>query len=363
VTEARTIALGAEPPFWDGEHDDTLVCRQVRAETHDVKTFVFAAPEPRRFRFLPGQFLTFGFAIEGRRAERCYTIASPPTRPNLVSITVKRKAGGLVSPWLHDNLRPGMTVAASGPAGLFSAAHHPASKYLFLSGGSGITPSMSMLRACYDLAADTDIVFAHSARSPEDIIFRAELEMMARHMPGLSLAFICEADAPREAWTGHRGRLALPMLRLIAPDLLEREIFTCGPAPYMEAVRAMLRETGFDMARYHEESFELADAPSAAGEAPPAPSAAAGTRYRIEFTRSQRVIECEAGTTILAAARAAGMRPPFACTQGLCGTCKSPLLSGAVDMKHKGGIRQREIDKGLILICCSTPRADLVIER
>lgn len=354
--------LGAALPPWDADEDDVLVCRAVRQETHDVKSFLFTPREPKLFAFAPGQFLTFTFDIDGQAVERCYTLASAPTRPHVASITVKRVPGGPVSGFLHDRLRPGMEVRARGPLGRFSLLEHPAPRYLFLSGGSGITPLMSMSRSLFDLGAAADVVFVHSARSPEDLIFRDELVLIARHLPGFRLAFVCETEAPDLSWSGYMGRLSLPMLRLIAPDLLTREVFTCGPAPYMAAVRAMLDEAGFDRAHYHEESFDLATL--AAADAPaPAVEAAAVPRFRVEFAKSKRVIDCDAGTPILLAAQRAGMRLPFACAKGLCGTCKSRLVSGAVDMQHQGGIRQREIDAGHILICCSRPKSDLVIER
>ncbi|MBV9734762.1 MAG: hybrid-cluster NAD(P)-dependent oxidoreductase [Acidisphaera sp.] len=348
-----------EPPFWDAERDDTLVCRQVRAETHDVKTFIFAASAPRLFRYKPGQFMTFEFAIDGERIDRCFTLASTPTRPHLVSITVKRQPDGVVTPWLHATMRPGTAVRVAGPMGDFSCADHPAESYLFLSGGSGITPLMSMARSHDDLASERDTVFVHNARSPADIIFRSELALMAEHRPGFRFVPVCEADSPGEKWAGLRGRLSLPMLQLIAPDFLERAIFCCGPAPYMAAVRAMLAEAGFDMARYFEESFDF----SRLGGAAPAAASTAAEGFTVEFARSKRRVTCDAETFILTAAQAAGLRLPSSCTRGLCGTCKSKLLAGTVDMQHAGGIRQREIDQGLILICCSRPRSDLVIDR
>jgi ferredoxin len=117
------------------------------------------------------------------------------------------------------------------------------------------------------------------------------------------------------------------------------------------------------MARYHEESFKFEDlAPSDAAVAPPANEDAVPV-YRVEFTKSRRTIEVPADMHVLAAARAAGMRLPSSCTRGLCGTCKSKLVSGEVSMQHQGGIRQREIDQGMVLICCSKPLSDLVIER
>jgi glycine betaine monooxygenase B len=349
--------LGAGLPDWDAEADDILVCRQIRAETADVKSFTFSARTPHRFHFKPGQFLTLSLEIGGAAVERCYTIASSPTRPCLVTITVKRVAGGLASNWLHDQLRPGMEIRAFGPLGDFTAFDRPAGKHLFLSAGSGITPLMSMARAWHDLAAETDVVFVQSAHSPADLIFRPELELLAASQPGFRLAQICSQDAP--GWSGWRGRLSRPMLELIAPDLREREVFCCGPESYRAAVRAMLIEAGCDPARYHEESFAVETAPPDEPVAVPQ----GVPRFRIELARSRQMLDCAADQTILDAARRAGLRLPSACSRGLCGTCKSKLVTGEVVMNHAGGIRQREIDQGQILLCCSTPRGDLVIER
>jgi ferredoxin-NADP reductase len=345
---------------WNSEADDELLCVGVRDETADVRTFSFASRRPSRFLYWPGQFLTFDFPIDGMTVNRCYTIASTPTRPDRIAITVKRKMDGVVSPWLHANLRPGMTVRAVGPLGDFSFVAHPGEKYLFLSGGSGVTPLMSMARAHQDVAPETDILFVHFARSPADIIFRHELAMMAHHMPHLRVIHVCEGDSPGERWGGPCGRVSEALLSLLVPDLMERTVFDCGPAPFMAAVRAGLGAFGFDMQRYHEESFDFSA--SAMGVAV-ADEASAGSGFHVTFTKSGRTIAVKPGQHVLAAARAEGLRLPSSCTQGLCGTCKSRLVSGQVEMKHQGGIRQREIDQGMILICCSTPLSDLVIER
>lgn len=353
-------------PAWSAEADDELLCVGTREETADVRSFFFAGRPASRFHYLPGQFLTFDFVIDGEIVNRCYTMASSPTRPDLVSITVKRKPGGVVSPWLHAHLRPGMIVRATGPIGEFSFVPAPASKYLFLSGGSGITPLMSMTRTHHDLAPDADILFVHFARSPADIIFRGELALMSQQMPQLRVIVVCETDTPDETWGGVRGRIGAPMLELIAPDLAERSVFDCGPAPFMRAVRDSLARLGFDMRRYHEESFDFGIGPETVPEtlpdiAPPEIASAAG--FTVTFAKSGRSITVRAGEHVLTAARAAGMRLPSSCTKGMCGTCKSKMLSGTVDMQHQGGIRQREIDQGQILLCCSTPLSDLVIER
>ncbi len=356
ASEDLMDALDGPAAYWDPAAEGELMCRAVRDETHDVKTFIFAAPSGRLFRYEPGQFLTFELEIDGVAISRCYTLSSTPTRPHLVSITVKRTPGGEVSDWLHRTVQPGTRLRTTGIAGGFTSTAHPAPRALYLSGGSGVTPLMSMARAHDDLASDADIVFLHAARTPADIIFRAELELMARHRPGFRFVPVCESDTPREPWHGLRGRIDAGVLRQAAPDFLDREAFTCGPAPFMAAVRGILGDAGFDMQRYHEESFEVADL------APVQPAAAAAG-FTVEFTRSGTLVQCGADTFVLAAARAAGLRLPFACAKGVCGTCKSKVVSGRVEMAHGGGIRQREIDQGMALLCCSRPLSDLVIDR
>ncbi|MCC8400318.1 hybrid-cluster NAD(P)-dependent oxidoreductase [Paraburkholderia sp. MMS20-SJTN17] len=347
----------ALPARWNSDADDTLVCCQVRNETHDVKSFFFRAGSGRAFVFEPGQFITLELEINGETVNRCYTISSPPTRPHTISITVKRVPGGTVSNWLHDHLHAGMLVRVLGPAGEFTCARHPARKFLFLSAGSGITPLMSMSRAHHELGEDSDIVFVHSARTPDDIIFARELDLIAANQAHFRTAFVCERVGARTNWTGITGFLTLPLLRLIAPDFLEREVFTCGPAPYMQAVRNLLDEGGFDRKHYHEESFSFETVSEAAAPVETA------TRFKVSFTRSHREIECGGAQHVLDAAKQAGVRLPASCTQGMCGTCKVKLVSGEVAMKHAGGIRQREIDQGMVLLCCSKPLTDLVIEK
>ena len=97
MTEPMAAFLSTGLPAWDSETDDVLVCRQAREETHDVKTFVFSAREPRLFRYKPGQFLTLDLPIGGKGINRCYTISSAPTPGHPISITVKRAPGGIVS--------------------------------------------------------------------------------------------------------------------------------------------------------------------------------------------------------------------------------------------------------------------------
>ena len=362
-TPDAPLGVQTGPARWREEIDQPLVCVGVRQETHDVVSLTLRADEPTMLRFDSGQYLTLTAEIDGELLSRCYTIASAPTRPDSLSITVKRVAGGPVSNWLHDHVRTGTRLWVTGPHGRFSTTQHPATRYLFLSAGSGITPLMSMSRTAADLAARSDITFVHSARTPADIIFRAELANLQASHDGFRVVTVCEQDSDVEAWHGPRGRLSLPLLREAVPDLTEREVFTCGPAPYMDAVRSLLAQAGADPSRCHEESFDFTNAAAADAPVPGAPAAQAEKgAHSIELRRSARTISCDAGTSILTAAALAGLTLPSSCREGVCGTCKSTLVSGDVEMNHGGGIRKREIDQNKILLCCSTPTTDIVVD-
>lgn len=339
--------------------EGALVCVDVVDVTHDVRSFVLRPAEPASYRFEPGQHLTLTVSVDGQPVSRCYTIASSPRRPDELTITVKRVPGGPVSNWLHDHLRAGDSVVVDGPLGRFSTTHHPSGRYLFLSGGSGITPLMSMLRTIYADREAVDVVFVHHARTPADIIFRDELRVIEAEHPGVRVVLVCEADAPNEPWTGPRGRVTLAMLRDVAPDLADREVFTCGPAPYMDSVRGLLAEAGAKPERCHEESFVL----GATALVPPlVPSTGTATTHTVELRRTGRSFRCDQGTTLLTAAASAGITLPSSCQEGMCGTCKTTMLAGRVDMNHAGGIRPREIAEDKILLCCSTPCEDLALD-
>lgn len=345
-------------PWSDREHK--LECVAVTPEAPDVMTFTFRPDRPGLwFRYLPGQFVTLELPVGPEPVLRTYTLSSSPSRPYTVAVTVKAQRDSIGTRWMFDNLKPGMTLKAIGALGDFSYAKHPGRKYLFISAGSGITPMMSMSRDMGDRSPDSDIAFLHCARSPDDIIFRWELEAKARDMPHFTLGFIIEQLGRGQLWSGLKGRIDKAKIALLAPDFLERTVFCCGPEPFMATVRESLSGAGFDMAQYHEETFQPV-APQLpvvvaehAGDAKP---------VRVTFSMSGKQAQCEPGFTILQAARSAGVRIGAACESGLCGTCRVMKLSGEVEMNHNGGILDDEIDEGYILACCSRPKGDVEIE-
>jgi ferredoxin-NADP reductase len=369
MTDAFPDLAEAPAPVW-GPDDEWLECVRVRDETHDVRSFVLRPVHPRTFRYRPGQFITLRLDIDGEQVMRCYTLCSSPTRPDTVTITVKRVPGGRVSNWLHEHMRPGKRLSATGPSGSFcfppGPVRAPARGQLYLSGGSGITPLMSMSRAWGDLGLDADVQFIHAARTPQDIAFGDELKLLARTLPRWRATMVCEGRGSTPGYSGLLGRLNLPLLRSQVPDFTEREVWCCGPTPFMAAVRAMLAEAGFDMARYHEESFAFESPAAAAASEPAPPSGPAGAeapRFAITLKSRGERFDCSAEETILKAAQRAGIRWPFSCSSGVCGTCRTRKLTGEVDMHQNGGLRPREVAQGWMLPCCSRPLSDVELDR
>jgi ferredoxin-NADP reductase len=347
---------------WD-DRLQVLECLRVVDEAPNVKSFAFRSDSQTWFRYRPGQFITLELPVEPEPLMRTYTLSSSPSRPFSIAVTVKAQPDSVGTRWMFDNLKPGDHIRAFGPSGDFSLHNYPAAKYLFLSAGSGITPMMSMLLWLNDFAPQTDVAFINCVRRYEDLIFRRELELVGNYMHGLSLDFLLEERARREGGFGHVGRIDATRLKLLVPDFAEREIFCCGPDPFMRTVRQILEAEGFDMAHYHQESFgaptiERVQAPfeEIVNAEPPADA------QPVRFASSDVEAMCLPDQTILQTARAAGVRIPAACEFGLCGTCKTLKLSGEVEMSHNGGILDHEIEEGYILACCSRPLGPVTVE-
>ncbi|WP_102109250.1 2Fe-2S iron-sulfur cluster-binding protein [Kandeliimicrobium roseum] len=338
------------------------MCCAVVPEAPNTATFSFVSPSGRQFRYEPGQFVTLELPVPGGTLWKTYTISSSPSRPLTLGVTVKAQAASIGTRWMLDHLKPGMQIKATGPAGIFTLPRREKKKYLFISAGSGITPSLSMTTYLYDRGTDSDVTFVHCAQRPQDIICRQRLEQMASRVPSIRLFFIVEQDDPYRVWTGLRGRLNQLMIGLIAGDYLEREVYCCGPEPFMDAVREMLIALGYDMERYHQESFV---APVKKEEQLPqhddvVPDEEASAS--VTFARSDVAADCKETDTVLAVARTAGIVIPSGCTFGVCGTCKIRKIAGEVHMVHNGGISEDDIAAGYILACCSKPMGAIEVD-
>lgn len=299
--------LAQANPLWSLDQIKARVI-EVRAETADTKTFVLRAN-----RHWPGhaagQHVVVELEMDGVRRHRTFSLSSAPDGSNIVAITVKHHARGLVTGWMHQQLRPGMVVGLSAPRGEFVLPETLPRKLLLLSAGSGITPMMAMLRQLHVRGQHPDLCLVHVSRSAEDAIFRAELEQMARQWPALRLRFWHSAS---------QGHLDMRGLEALAPDAAERAAFLCGPLTYMRTVLTHWQAQGWVSPQH--ESF---GAPLRLARAP-------GERLAVRANLSKQMFTAEAGSCLLEQAEAAGLKPKHGCRIGICQSCKCVKRSGAV---------------------------------
>ncbi len=401
--EAADISAGAPDGCWWQGEDLEVTCKRVICETEDVRTFIFTNEAGKLFSYKPGQFITLHLSIDGKPIKRSYSISSTPTRPHTLEVTVKRvpppgddpeAPPGLVSNWLHDNIQPGSRIAIGGPMGKFTCCDRaPDEKLFFVSAGSGITPMMSMTRWLLDRGSDADIVFFHSARTPRDIIFQRELELLSVRHPNLKLAIAATRSTAGNPWMGFTGRLDAKLLETIAPDFRERVVYTCGPDSFMKQAKTLFAEQGFPMENYFQESFggpkrkpaapaasvEATAAPAAAPPAPaaadpappvaapatPAPAAPAPVTSSTDgapvvvFAISKGEFPCSDDKSILDVALEEGIEIDHACCSGACGTCQVKLISGNYKYLQDPSF---EPEAGHILTCVAAALGRVEIE-
>ncbi|MGI2132040.1 FAD-binding oxidoreductase [Shewanella baltica] len=371
--ESVSPLVHAEPAR-NGPVLSELVCIERWNETVDVVSFRFQAGEPMKFDYKPGQFMTFVLEISGEQVCRSYTLSSSPSRPYSLMVTIKRVASGLVSNYLIDHLQPGQRVRVLPPMGQFNLVDIPATKYLFLSAGCGITPMYSMSRYLTDTQIDADIAFVHSARSDADIIFKSSLETMANRFNAFKLSYALESAAASLLFSPKIsfdiGRLTAQMLQTLVPDVAERTVYLCGPEPYMQAVKALLAELNFDMSRLHHESFATAEKAArnqlmqakSPTEADENSQAGAFTLPTFNLAIGDRSTRLTQGQSLLEGIESEGLPIIAACRSGVCGACKCQVLAGETVSTSVMTLSAAEIDAGFVLACSTTLTSDVTLK-
>lgn len=342
-----------QPLPWNAA-EEPLRCVGFRDEAPGVRTFVFRPPPGRWCAYRPGQFVTVELPTAEGLVRRSYTLSSSPSRPFSVSITAKLHPGSFGTQWMFDHLAAGFPLRASAPMGNFHLPDPLTGPLLLISAGSGATPCMSMLRWVSDCAPGLRVTYVHAARTPADILFRRELELLAGQMPGLRLVFIVGREAEGETMVS--GRLDAELLRRLVPERLDRQVYCCGPESFMAVMKATLLADGMDSEHWHQESFGPSEGGLLLAEAPQV-----STDARVRFTRSGIEVPVLPGLSVLKMAQEAGIAAPFACGMGVCGTCKV-RARGEVEMRHQGGIFDDEVAEGFILACCSWPRGGIEVD-
>ena len=344
--ETERLAQGIPDDTW---REDTRFCHRLRVarvapETHDAMSIVLDVPAPlaESFHYRAGQFLSFKVPVGGRVLVRSYSLSSSPEVDAEHKVTVKRVDDGRVSNWMNDRVRAGSTLLVVPPAGLFVLDPRSERDLVLWSGGSGITPCISILKTALTSTRRRLLLF-YANRDERSIIFRDELAALcARHPDRLRVVhslddvngFVTRAEVARQM-AGN----------------LDRDCYLCGPTAFMDTVEHALRELGVARERIHIERF-LSPVDHSGEPAAPAPDAAAApTSIAIQLDGRVHDVPYQAGQRVLEAARRAGLEPPFSCEEGYCSCCMARLVSGQVRMAVNDCLTPDLLAEGWVLTC------------
>lgn len=267
---------------------------------------------------------------------RAYTLSSTPGLSPFITLTVRRIEGGAGSSWLTQEVKPGDYLWLSEGQGEFTCETLNADKYLLMAAGCGVTPIISMRRWLAKHRPQANVEVIYNVRSPEDVIFANEW----RDYP---VTLIAEHNAIHGFI---RGRLSREILASV-PDIASRTVLTCGPAPYMEFVEQEVKALGVSEF-YHEKFFTPVAAPVNSG---------------LKFTtlKPMREFYAPVGSSLLAALESNSVPVNAACRAGVCGSCKTKVVSGEYTVSSTMTLTETEVASGYVLACSCHPQSDLVL--
>jgi ferredoxin-NADP reductase len=328
-----------------------LRVRRVTPETAQARSIVFDVPAglAGAFAYEAGQFITIRVVLDGEAHLRSYSMSSSPATDAELWVTVKRVPGGLVSNWLNDAVGEGSVLEATAPGGSFTLDRGGHDIVAFAA-GSGITPVFSILKtALATTSRRARLVYANRDRGAA--IFGDDLDMLVARYPG-RLAVEHHEDLAR-------GFIGPAEVTRTARDARGAAFYVCGPAGFMEAVEAGLRDLRVDPSMVHAERFTPAPEPPPAGgspqagEAPPAQADGGTVIIRLggKTVRTSR----RPGSTLLQAARFAGLRAPSSCEAGSCATCMARIVRGSAVMRNNEALAADEVADGWVLTCQAVP--------
>jgi ferredoxin-NADP reductase len=326
---------------------------EVRRETEDSATLVIKPGWGFSFNYQPGQYIGIGLLVDGRWRWRSYSLTSTPVNARAsgssrtITITVKAMPEGFLSTHLVGGVAPGTIVRLAAPQGNFVLPDPAPAKVLFITGGSGITPVMSMLRTLTRRGQITDVVHLHSAPTESDVLFAAELADLQRDHPGYRL---------RSRATRTQGRLDLSRLDDEVPDWRERQVWACGPEGMLDAAERTWAAAGI-ADQLHLERFAVSKAaPHGRRSRSGGDIEGGGT---VAFARSGKTVTVDAATPLMDAGEDVGVQMPFGCRMGICQSCVVSLLDGHVrdlrtGVEHEPGTR--------IQTCVSAASGDCTLD-
>ena len=239
----------------DAIHWQIGTVAEIQQETPRAKTFTIALPEWMAHRAGMHYDIRLS-APDGYQTQRSYSIASEPERQGIVELTVERIEGGEVSPYLHDVVQKGDQLELRGPiGGYFVWDLALGGPLLLVGGGSGVVPLMAMIRHRVAARSSIQTRLLYSVRSPGDVLYTTELQMLQDHGEGVEVVYTYTRQAPA-GWTGYRRRIDRSMLKDITSQMeAGLRPYVCGPTLLVEAAANNLLELGIPAERIRTERF------------------------------------------------------------------------------------------------------------
>ncbi|MBW8800136.1 MAG: MOSC domain-containing protein [Streptomyces sp.] len=362
-----STAATAPPPAWPGFRPLTVT--HIRSESRTVFSLHLAAADGSALpAALPGQFLTVKVRPEGGVPPliRSYSLSGEPGT-GAYRISVKVEPHGAASNELRAHIRVGDQLEAAAPRGTFylTAGDNPV---VLLSAGVGVTPVLAMLHALARDRSTRQVWWLHGARDGTEHPFARESRDLIAALPNArSTVYYSRPAAGDRLGVDYAegGRLsAEPIRRLGLPS--DADAYLCGPASFMDSLTAALVADGLDASRVHTEIFGAGAAltpgikGAATAPAPHRPAGPPGTGPEVSFARSGLSVPWDdARDSLLELAEACDVPVQWSCRTGVCHTCELALMSGTVDYSPDP---VEPPAQGNILICCSKPAGDVVLD-
>ncbi len=352
-------------------HFYTLTISDVWHDTPDTVAISLEVPEELKpvFHYKHGQYITVKTEIDGVSHRRNYSLCSSPVLDEPLTIAVKRVSSGVVSTWLKDHVKPGLTLEVYPPMGNFTKDLHQDNvrHYLLFAGGSGITPVLSIVKSILRIEPKSVATLFYANRNEGSIIFDREIaSLVAANADRCRVVHVLEepASSSRKHIVGRLDTLMFEkLMQEYAPSIEAVDAFVCGPPGMMDGVIADLHARGLDDKHIHREYFTLSKDSMEPNTQAPAGSDATSDKLvtrtvRIRLYGKESEFTVEPDETILSAAQRADLDPPYACQIGACCTCRAKLVSGTAIMDEREALSDDEIADGYVLTCQTHPTSD-----
>lgn len=339
-----------------------LTVTDIHRTIRDAVVLTLVPQTATAFRFRPGQYLTFRQDFDGTDVRRNYSICAG-LDDGVLQVGIKRVDGGAFSTFANTQLKVGDTVHAMPPMGNFGTEIDPdtGKNYLGFAGGSGITPVLSILRTILAREPDSTFTLIYANRAVHTIMFREELEdLKNRYMQRFTVIHVLETGQDIDLFSGRvDGEKCADLFRSWINIGTVDRAFVCGPEPMMTAISAALETHGLSKSRIHFELFGAGQQGRLAKQTlTQAALGSSDTHARITLDGTTHALDMSRDTSVLEAAIAANIDPPFACRAGVCSTCKAKVTSGEFQMLSNHALEDYEVEAGFVLTCQCYPLSD-----